>query len=287
MAWLDHPLRLYVAPAPRLTPYPTTAPPCRAGRLRVSQGRGGVGLGNELTELVFTNLGPGPCVLRGYPTISATTADGARQELSPRHGGTYFGQLSAADLPVGGHVFLDFGTGDGCAGGLQPAVHYHELVFTLPQGGDMAAGPGVSVIEDCGFLDMSVFGLQQRYSTSLPAAAGSVAALTARLASPQAVRAGRTLSFTVVLDNPTAHAVRLNPCPGYSEGIYASGLVVRHSFALDCEAMRAIAAHVHVRYEMELAVPGGAPPGIAKLDWSLDDAQQSPSTGGVVRVLAR
>src|SRR5207249_12168591 len=41
--------------------------------------------------------------------------------------------------------------------------------------------------------------------------------------------------------------ITLRPCPGYSEGVYASGLVVRRSFALNCDAVHAIGPHEHLR----------------------------------------
>ena len=71
--WLDKPLPLYLTPGATLIRYPTTAPPCRARQLRVSQGRNAVGLNHHLEELVFTNVSARPCLLRGYPTI---TSDG-------------------------------------------------------------------------------------------------------------------------------------------------------------------------------------------------------------------
>ena len=47
-----------------------------------------------------------------------------------------------------------------------------------------------------------------------------------------------------------------------------------------------IRARRHVRYVMELAVPRGAPAGVAKLGWSLNTAS-GPAVGGIVTVTAR
>src|SRR5207248_4882820 len=113
--WINRPRPLYTAPPPTLDRYATTAPRCRASQLRVSRGRTGVGLGNLLEQLVFTNIGKRPCLLRGYPTITAETPAGTRQTVQARRGGTYFGRLLPADLQPGGRVLLDFGTSDcGC-----------------------------------------------------------------------------------------------------------------------------------------------------------------------------
>src|SRR5512132_209832 len=44
--WIDRPAPPYQAPAPRVVPFSTKSPPCRAGQLAVRQLRTGVGLGN-------------------------------------------------------------------------------------------------------------------------------------------------------------------------------------------------------------------------------------------------
>jgi hypothetical protein len=202
--------------------------------------------------------------------------------LRVRRGGTYFGRLIPADLPPGGHVFLDFGTsncGCRCEGGKTP-VRYRHLVFRLPEGGSVPA-ERVSITEDC-FLSMSGFGLPPRYS--LPRARpGTAGKLHARLRLPEAVRARTTLFFTVTLSNPTRTTIVLHPCPGYTEGLYVSGRVVRRSFALNCDSVQAIPAHSQVRYAMRLAVPRQAAPVAAKLGWNLN-TPTGPSEGGVIRI---
>jgi len=280
--WVNRPLPLYAVPAPTPIRYPTSASPCRAGQLRVSRGRTAVGLGNQLEELVFSNVSARPCLLRGYPTISAETSAGSRWTLHPQHGGTYFGQLVPADLPAGGHVFLDLATNTGCEGGRKPTVQYRNLLVTLPQGGSVRAEQ-VSISEDCG-LSMSDFGLPERY-TQPRAAAGTAGTLRARLQLPADVRAGTALRYTVTLSNPTRTTVRLNHCPGYSEGLYASGLVVRRSFVLNCRSVHAIPPHGRVQYAMQLPVPRRAKPGNGKLGWNLD-TPTGPFAAQVVRVTA-
>jgi len=266
--WLDQPLRLYVPPQRKLIRYPTSASPCRAGQLRVSQGRGGVGLGNELEELVFMNVAKRACLLRGYPTISGETAGGSRRTLRLQRGGTYFGRLVPADLPPGGHVFLDLATNTGCEGGRKPTVHYRHLLVTLPEGGTVRANQ-VTISEDCG-LSMSAFGLPERYPPTRGAAVGSAGTLSAHVHVPDGFRAGSVLHYTVTVINPTKTTVTLDPCPGYSESLYASGLVVRRSFALNCGSVHAIPPHGHVEYAMQLSVPRQAKPGNGKFLWNLD-----------------
>jgi hypothetical protein len=232
---------------------------------------------------VFTNLGATPCLLRGYPRISAVTPTGVRRVLRPRRGGTYFGRLVPADLPPVGHSFLDFATSTGCAGGAKARVTYRRLVFGLPHGGTLRAGR-VSIAEVCG-LSMSEFGLPERYSQPAPAA-GTVATAEARAEVPAAVRAGNVLHYIVTLANPTNTTITLDPCPGYSEGLYTAGLVVRRSFALNCDSVHAIRAHEHVRYAMRLTVPKETAPGTGKLGWSLN-TPSGPSVGRALIVKER
>jgi hypothetical protein len=99
------------------------------------------------------------------------------------------------------------------------------------------------------------------------------------------VRAGTTLSYVVTLRNPTRRQVALAPCPGFTEGLYADGLVVQHSFELNCGAARSISAGGHAGFEMRLEVPARAQPGLAKLAWSLD-TPTGPSTGTEVTLRA-
>jgi hypothetical protein len=130
-------------------------PPCEASQLRASQGRTAVGLGNRLQEIVFTNVSSRACLLRGHPTITA----GGRSVhvLRGSNGGTYFGRLVPATLKPEERGFLDFATANGtdCSG-----RRYHDLVFTLPQGGRIRA-KRVSIVEHCS-LSISALGRPEK-----------------------------------------------------------------------------------------------------------------------------
>jgi len=129
--------------------------PCEGSQLRASQGRVAVGLGNRLEEVVFTNVSSRACLLRGHPTITA----GGRpvNVLRGNNDGTYFGRLVPAMLKPGEHAFLDFATANGtdCGG-----RRYHDLVFTLPQGGRVRARQ-VTITEHCS-LTISALGRPER-----------------------------------------------------------------------------------------------------------------------------
>jgi hypothetical protein len=281
--WLDRPLPLYRTPDARLIRYPTSAPPCRAAQLRVEHRRTAVGLGNRLEEIVFTNVASKACLLRGYPTISARTPSGARRALRPTRGGTYFGQMTAADIAPGRHGFLDLATSRACDNGLRRAVRYTDLRFSLPQGGT-ATAPRVSISVFCG-LSMSELGLPRRYAETR-AAPGTAGTLHARLQVPARVRAGATLRFVVILSNPSKAEVALRRCPGYTEGVAVALLISRRSYAVNCATVHAIRPHGSVRYAMRLPVPRRAKPGFAKVFWSLN-TPTGPFTGAAVQVVVR
>lgn len=277
--WLNRALPLYHLPVLKPIRYPTAAPPCRAEQVRVSQGRRGAGLGNELEELVFTNTGAKPCLLRGYPAISAETPSGGRRMLRPQRGGTYSGQLVPADLAASGHVFLDLATSSGCQGGTRPHIRYRNLIFSLPHGGSVRASR-VAIIDICG-VSISTFELPERLPQPAPGTAGM---LQARLRLPARVRAGTDLSYTVTLVNPTKRTVVFRRCPGYTQALFQpAGLAARRSFALNCDGVHAIPAHASVRYAMRLAVPKRAAAGFAKFAWMLD-TPYGPSTGRMVQI---
>ena len=278
--WVDRPLPLYIAPIPKPKPYPASAPACRARQLRVSQGRSGAGLGNDLEELVFRNVGP-TCLLRGYPRVSGVDPTGVRRTLRPMRGGTYFGQLVAADMRRGGRTLLDFGTSRGCDSGAKPGTTYRDLIFRLPRGGVVRGGRNVTITEFCG-LSTSAFGLPPRPLGDPTPRPGSPGSLTAAIAAPAIVPTRGTLRYVVTLVNRTHVTVTLSPCPGYTQSLYAAGLLTRGSFALDCDLVHAIPPGHRVRYAMRLRVPRRQTEA-AKLAWSLNDST-GPFAAAVVQV---
>lgn len=267
--WLNRPLPHYTLPEPKVMRYPTTAAPCRASQLRVTRGRDGAATGNLLEEVVFRNTGTRPCLLRGYPNVTAETPEG-RRVLHPGHG-TFFGPLIPADLPPRGHVFLDFGTSDCMCHCARPGpARYRNLTFRLPHGGRVRTR--VSIVVDC-FLYISAFGLPERL-VEPKARPGTPGTLKARIDAPGAVHAGTTLLYTVTLTNPTDVAVSLQPCPGYTDAL-------GRAFALNCDSVHAIRPHGHVDYAMRIRLPPHD--GVAKVAWSLN-TPTGPYAVAVVRV---
>ncbi|MGH2972142.1 MAG: DUF4232 domain-containing protein [Gaiellaceae bacterium] len=281
--WVNRPVARYEVPAPTLIPYPVSAPACHARQLRVRQGRGGAAAGTLYERLVLTNVSKRSCLLRGYPTITGVGSSGSRVRLRPRREGFTFFQLVASNVLPGAHTFIGLATSDGCDGGTRKPSVYRELDISIGNGETVRAAPSVRVEDVCG-LFVSSFGVPARY-TPLKPAPGTPATLSASVQLPKMIHAGKLLRYTVTLSNQSATAIALDPCPGYNEGIYAAGLVVRRWLALNCDTVHTIAPHSQVRYAMELAIPAKASPGVAKFGWSLD-TPIGPSIGRVISLAA-
>jgi hypothetical protein len=267
--WQNTPLPLWRLPQPTPIPYSAGAPLCTARALRVHLGRHGAATGHLLEEFVFTNIGHATCLLRGYPVVRGRRIDGKLVVLRPRHG-TFFGQLVAADLKSGGHVFLDFETDDVCGNATLKAVVYHDLRFTLPRGGEASGGTSTLSLV-CG-LAMSQFGLPARYTGSATPAPGSVGSLQADIKLPATVRRGAILNYVVTLANHLRRAVRFKAtsCPGYTQGLYTNSVQVRGSYRLNCGSVQLIPTGEARGFAMKLRVPRNATLGLAKLGWNLD-----------------
>jgi hypothetical protein len=283
--WIDRPAPPYHAPAPRVVPYSTKAPPCRAEQLAVGERRAGVGLGNVLERFAFRNLGEAACLLGGFPQVTGVTANGIRRSVPARRSpdGTYFGTLVPADIAPGERGFLDFATGDGCQDASGSVKRYRALVFALPAGGGLLSAPESSLVMMCGFLKMSQLGLPAPEPTGPTPEPGTPDTLTVSVAMPAEARAGATLRFVVTLANPTAIGVRLTPCPRYDEGIYTVSGRASRWYWLNCETVRLIAAHARVCYAIDLPIPAEVPAGFAKFWWALGTPNE-PSRGGGVTI---
>lgn len=267
--WVDRPAPRYTTPVPAPIPYPTGAPRCHQAQLEVHAGRGGVGLGNVLDVFVFTNTSGTPCSVRGFPTITGVTADGHRTRLptKPAPAGTYFGTLVPADMAPGAHVYLDLATNDvSCIP--RQRFAYRDLTFQLPHTGTLATRAHLG--QPCNGWLMAPLGLPPRTTATNPPQPGSIDTLRVVLSVPHGVQAGRTLHYIVTLSNPTRTPVRLDPCPGYTESIWAPHLMRRPAFFLNCDTIHSIAPHHRVRYQMQLAIPASSAQVMAKLGWQLD-----------------
>lgn len=278
--WVDEP-----APPPAPTTTPPTAPeptsaPCRAEDLEASLGRTGSTMGHTFREVRLRNVGTGPCWLDGYPTVNAVSDIGY---LADQTMGTRFPDPGAGEVAPGGEGLVIFEDCSTSADWPRAAAVYRDVSLTLPGGGFLPVPTlelACAIVSRLGVADAP----PRLPVTEPPPAPGSLASLRAELAAlPERAAPGTTVRFEVVLANPTAVPVALDPCPGYSIDLEPGGAAV--SATLNCRPAGAIPPGKSVRFEMryDLEDDAAATGGLAKLSWSMS-AWGGPSTGAAVMI---
>ncbi len=284
------------APAPPTTSTTSTttatlvpAPPCSASLLRSRVGPGGAGLGNYVVTVYLTNTGKTTCRLSGYPTLTAIAASGERVGVKTWHG-TYFGNMTAADLHPGARgEFLLAGV-DACLNApttTVPPIVYRAVVIGLPNNAGSFTTKSFPL---CGYTDgfwESQLGVTPPVPGVFVPAPGTRASLQARVELPARIEGGHVLHYTVVLSNPDSRAVSFSPCPGYTEFLtLVNGSRVQvhtWSYELNCQAIGRLEAGETATFAMEMTVPQVSQVWVAKFSWELDTGN-GPFVGTVVRV---
>ncbi len=282
--WVDAPATV---PATTTTTTTTLAAnaACTPRELRPGVALSGAAGGSLYVRVPLANAGPGACRLPASPSISAVDASGRRVTL---YEATRNAPGAPSALAAGGRTYLAIATSDSCgAGGTAvPGRPYRDLEAVLPTGTLPLPVPPVDVCAGLSAWFDASFGAG---ATPPPAVPGSVGSLSVAIpgllpagGAPVTVKAGSTLHYTVMLSNPTAAAVVLDPCPVYQEGIYpAAGQPAQETFSLNCSALTAIPARGQVGYEMVIETPAGA--GVAKLWWRI--APDGPVTATTVSLV--
>jgi len=269
VAWVDRPAPPYAVPRPNPLPYATAAPACRVDQIHATGARVGFATGNVDERLTFTNISRSSCLLTGYPAITALAPSGHRLHVHaiPAPSGTFFGTLAPAAVTPGHHVYVDLATQDVTCRLGRPFV-YHDLTFRLPDGRRLITDTRLTRF--CGGWRASRFGLPRRTTADLPPKPSSIDSLRVIVSLPSTAPAGATLRYLVTLANPTRTAVRLDPCPSYTEAVAASiHRYLHRAFLLNCDAVRRIGPGRRVRYEMRMRLPT-MEAGPAKFSWHLN-----------------
>ncbi len=285
VAWVDRPAAPYVEPTQ--PPFPADARPCRASDLEATSGEPGAGLGNTLLPVNFANVSDSACTLTGPPTIDGVRSDGTHVRL-PITEGSYFGDPGPiGNIAPGGAAALNISGTNEC---VAPPGGSHRIFATLriglPHDGGTADVPARGFDTRCGVW-VSAFGVP---ADAWPPTDVPMSPLTAVINAPAVAVAGRTLSFTVTLANPTAGDIALSPCPAYVEFVGSgstSWVATVLNYYLNCDATPEIPAGGSVTFEMRLAVPSDQPAGMAKFGWDFQggsgpwaNAQLEVKTGG-------
>jgi len=274
----------------------TLAPahPCTARDLKASVGQGGAGLGNDLSVLIFTNIGP-ICRLSGYPDLLGRTATHGSALLAVSKSGTYFGSLITADLAHGQRGELLLGTGDGCVALNEPsqsadaanarADTYHAVTVLLPHDSGSVLIDHVTFDVACG-LDESQLGVQPPTPSEFSAPPGSLASLQASNSMPTRVQSGTVLRYTVVLYNPTNKTVTWRRCPNYTELVLTTPEIGKsqrfsHTYELNCAQAKNLPPGHSDKFTMDLLLGKVQKGSEAKFSWELDTGDGPYSGRGI------
>ena len=270
--WVNRPAPAYVPPPqPRLT---AAYPPCQARQLAGTPGRGGPAAGTVYQEIRLTNRSDRSCTLSGGPAaVTGVQVSGVTTTLTRvamlRDGYNLVGP-GPANLRPGQSGWVTLAYGDGCPALTSGGKADYRTLFIWLSGGRVRVAFPVAPNLVCGVW-VSGFGVPP---PAPPSSTSPLNALTATVAVPASVGAGGTASYTVTLRNIHARAVRLTPCPSYTEYLGVSlapgrAWHVTRNFYLNCAAVGRIAPHASITFAMRMPVPDHAGP--AKLLWQLQD----------------
>ncbi len=261
--WVNRPSSPTAA-FPTTTLPPTSAPPCTASDMSVSADLSEPAGSTLVTGYDFTNRSRTACMLGGYPTVVASQA--GLPPIVAVH--TRF----KVDLPPGnvapgksGSLVIYTPNCDYSAYPTTlPARTYHQLVVTLPGGGQTDISTDFD--PSCGGIATDPLGLPSKPAPPPPAWFSSLAAT---ITAPLTVQAGSTLTYVINLRNTTMHPTELAPCPIYIQSVIGSNVVIKDVYALNCDRVHSILANETVRYEMRASIPSDATTGDATIGWGV------------------
>ena len=222
--------------------------------------------GKLIGEVDVRNVGTEECTLRGeVPT--RMLAGGREVPMHYEHGINEEARKRLVVVPVGGRVTLRLDwTGPFC----QSIEGVRELVITLPdRGGTLHAPITATQTPPCvrgenvnpnAAATLSASGFSE--PAEPPQAFDSpLHGVTVAVIGSATARAGQPLVYHVVVRNPTATPVPLDPCPGYIVELFAYGrpgiaaLNTTQLYRLNCRPVREVPPGGEVRFEMVARVP--------------------------------
>lgn len=232
---------------------------CTAADLQIAAGRNGAFQGWVAQELLLTNSGAGACALAGPPSGAALLDAGGQRAFTATGSAAH-----RLDLAPGQTARMVVGTPGACTGAGHPVVA-SGLQLALPTG-ETAAVSGVWVNVECGSPRTILFSADAAPAAATVPASG----LRATLKAPSSAVRGATLTYVVVLSNPTASSIAFGSCPSYTEWLAGPGsAAVKRTLRLNCGAAPSLAPGQSVAFEMRLEVPSTMT-GLTKLSWNLE-----------------
>jgi hypothetical protein len=279
-------------------PAPQQAKTCQLADLDlVSNGSNGV-TGHIVYSISFSNRGPMPCSLAGFPDIRLITRQGTRLTLPEQKVvGGFVGSVDIAQAVLPPNQVAPAphsGTANPYVlfewyycGATPPAINAVDL--SLP---GSTASRRVPILDEGLAQGPSRCDSQSQGRTLL---VGSIVAPTAdysivqspqlrvSLDLPDTLVAGKTVRYKVTITNILGAAISFDTCPAYDEGFTPEWMV---SYELNCTLVRTLEAGASATFAMEFAVPPSpkTPTGPEKFLWRLHGFDPLATAGRVVIV---
>lgn len=271
-------------PAAELASAPAASAPaqhaCSASDLKVVPGQQGARHGYATQELRITNRSTESCYILGAPSIEIHHPDAFVEPVSPATAPAEVTQ-QRIDLAPDDDAYILMGTPGACEASVGPERKVATRVKLFPRGGGNLILDGVHVDTLCGpakVLQLEAIQDEPKQVTKPAANAANVGKslglreLTGAITAPESVARGETLRYTVTLTNPTHSAIKLTPCPSYTQSLHTEGRAQNSTYMLNCAgAAGQIPAKSSVSFAMEAVVPADMTGLGAKLSWSLQD----------------
>lgn len=256
---------------------PPGTPACTAARVLAEAGWQGGG-GSMIGSIWVTNEGDLPCALAGPPRLVRLISGSAAVsplafDARPQAGDEITAEAPPVLLYLGGRSIAWLVWSNWCAA-VRPAVT--AVLVTLPDGsGPVRAtrmDPGFSGVPRC---DVPAAGSTLTASAFQPAepTAPAPKPVGVAVAAPSVAAPGSELDYTVTLTNVGPEPVALDPCPFYTESIFAGGAALKAAdrrLLLNCAGAGSAIAPGSTTLQMRDVVPADAPVGPAELRWTLD-----------------
>lgn len=257
------------AASPGTTYQPAASGPCAASGLAYAVNGRGIWHGQLTDDATITNTSNAPCSVPAAPRVTIAQSGSAPAVVDP-------GGETAARFDLSPHQVVELVI---ACDGASPLAPTAATVWLTADSSMTIAG--LELPHPC--TNGHLIAFQQGPGPS-PTGIG---ALTVSVKLPPTAKAGSSLRYTVVLSNNTAVAVRLDPCPSYSEHLsepMVSGIPREDfTYVLDCTS-GAVPAEGSLSFSMAMPIPSAWQPGPVKFLWNLE-VYGTPAAGGVINLV--
>jgi len=248
----------------------SSTPPCSAADVAASDVGEFATVGHRAARFAFTNTSSAPCILIGAPIVTASIPDAAAAMTATTASSVISDPGPPLAIGPGGVADVNVENDQGC-GASSTESFASSVTFTLPNGGgslsiEIPSSVQVEIDSSCG-IQTTNFGVIP--TASSPSTPSPLEAVKVAISAPASVASNSTVTYDVLLTNPTNSSISLNPCPSYLEWLGVGSNRVSGAYELNCSNVSSVGAGSTITYQMLITLPAGFPAGSGTLHWSL------------------